>query len=116
MDKPYPGLEPFLKEVETQLSSERLLIDRADLLSYSYDFSPFAFRYVPDAVYLVESRDEVIELVRIASSYKVPLTPRGASTSVTGSPLPVKGGVVVDFSRMSKIKDISSTSRETPVR
>ncbi len=109
------NIDSFLKEVETQLSSERLLTDNADLLSYSYDFSPTPFRYIPDAVYLVEEKEEVIELVRLASKYEVYLTPRGASTSVTGSPLPVKGGMVVDFSHMSRIKDISRSSREVVV-
>ncbi len=109
------NIELFLKEVERYLPPERLLTDRADLLSYSYDFSPIPFKYIPDAAYMVEEKEEVVELVRLASRRGICLTPRGASTSVTGSPLPVKGGMVVDFSRMSKVKDISHSSREVVV-
>lgn len=47
--------------------------------------------------------EEVSELLRWASRYNVPVTPRGAGTNLTGSTVPLYGGLVIDLSRMNHI-------------
>ena len=54
--------------------------------------------------------DEVCEVVRIASTFKVPLVPRGGGTGTQGGTLALYGGISVDLSRMTRILDIDETS------
>jgi len=61
---------------------------------------------IPGAVVQPETEEELVGLMRWASRHSIPLTPRGKATSGYGGVLPVKGGVVVDFYRMSNIKSI----------
>ncbi|MCX8204670.1 MAG: FAD-binding protein [Candidatus Nezhaarchaeota archaeon] len=92
----------FLRKVAGE---DRVVADRVSLLCYSSDMSPFT--YTPDAVVFPKSRDEVVEIVKYANENKVPIIPRGAGTSVTGAILPRRGGVVVDFTKMNSIKEVS---------
>ena len=54
--------------------------------------------------------EEVREVVRIASTFKVPLVPRGGGTGTQGGTLALYGGISVDLSRMNRILDIDEES------
>jgi len=55
---------------------------------------------------LCESRAEVELVLRLCAEHRVPVTPRGAGTGMTGGALPVRGGVVLSTERMTKILEI----------
>lgn len=69
----------------------------SDLVSYGFDAS-FG-QYMPDYVVQVLSTEDVQNVVKLADEYIIPIYARGASTSLSGGALPVKGGIVVDFSQ-----------------
>jgi alkyldihydroxyacetonephosphate synthase len=56
------------------------------------------------------STEEVREIVRLASTFKVPLVPRGGGTGTQGGTLALYGGISVDLSRMNRVLDIDETS------
>jgi alkyldihydroxyacetonephosphate synthase len=56
------------------------------------------------------STEEVCEIMRIASTFKVPLVPRGGGTGTQGGTLALYGGISVDLSRMTRIVDLDETS------
>ncbi|MCR1872745.1 FAD-binding protein [Mammaliicoccus lentus] len=88
------------KEIEQRLReifADRLLMDVSDLVSYGFDAS-FG-QYMPDYVVQVLSTEDVQNVVKLADEYIIPIYARGASTSLSGGALPVKGGIVVDFSQ-----------------
>lgn len=74
----------------------RILRNMEDLWSYSFDASFGS--YMPDFVVQVISAKEVSEVLKIANKEKIPVTPRGSASSLSGGPLPVKGGIVLDVS------------------
>jgi glycolate oxidase len=84
--------------------SERLLTNRQDLASYSYDAS-FGI-YYPEIVVRPNTTQEVSSVVKLANQYHIPVYPRGQATSLSGGPLPVEGGIVLDLSKMDKTLDI----------
>lgn len=95
MDSRFPL---FLKAIEQKIGDrERILLERADRASYSYDAS-FGV-YMPDVVIQPIAASEVADVMKLANQYQVPVYPRGQGTSLSGGPLPVKGGVVLDFCR-----------------
>src|SRR5699024_135243 len=86
------------KEIEQRLReifADRLLMDVSDLVSYGFDAS-FG-QYMPDYVVQVLSTEDVQNVVKLADEHIIPIYARGASTSLSGGALPVKGGIVVDF-------------------
>ncbi len=99
--------ETALKELE-KLLGDRLLIGD-DVVSYAYDASSvFA---LPQAVALPETKEEVIEILKLADFYEFAVTPRGAGTSTTGGPVALTGGLVVSFARMNRILELNLEER-----
>ena len=60
--------------------------------------------FLPTAVVFPKDDAAIETLLRLANKYRVPVTPRGAGTSTTGSACPVEGGWVLDLSRRKKIQ------------
>jgi glycolate oxidase len=98
----------LLAELETILGKERCLTAPEDRTAYSYDM--FA-RGLPDLVVLPENTREVSAVLSLAAQNRIPVTPRGAGTSLTGGPVPVNGGMVMAMTRMNRILEISVTDR-----
>jgi glycolate oxidase len=67
----------------------------------SFDSSKLSYEY--NALIRARSEDDVRETLKLANKYKIPVTPRGTGTSLTGSASPVKGGWVLDVSLMKRI-------------
>ena len=70
---------------------------------YSHDEMPIYGKFAPEAVCEVESTEEVSAILKLCNEHQIPVTPRGAGTSLTGSSVPIHGGVVVCTARMDKI-------------
>lgn len=66
---------------------------------------------MPELVVLPETTEEVSRILSLAHMHKIPVTPRGAGTSLTGGPVPVKGGIVMAMTRMNKVLEISVEDR-----
>lgn len=81
---------------EAILDHKRILFNPEDLYSYSFDAS-FG-THLPEFVVQVKSTEEVSKVMKIANQEKIPVTPRGQASSLSGGPLPVKGGIVLDVS------------------
>jgi len=75
----------------------------------SRDASPVVGR--AEAVVSPRDTREVQRLVEWARRHRIPLTPRGSGTSLDGESVPVQGGVVVDLSRMDRLRQIHVSDR-----
>ncbi|MBW2109324.1 MAG: FAD-binding protein [Deltaproteobacteria bacterium] len=80
-----------------------------DLVSFSSDASKFQHR--PDGAVWPQNTDQVASIMKLATEYGLPVTPRGAGTSLTGTAVPQRGGIVLDMSRMNKILKIAIEDR-----
>lgn len=96
-----PFTADHLQELQALFGEKRVLWQEHDLYSYSFDAS-FGL-YKPDAVVQPLTTQEVASLVRFANVHLIPLTPRGHSSCLSGGPLPVQGGVVVDMTHMNQM-------------
>ena len=61
----------------------------------------------PDAVAYPTSTDEVRAIVEICHQHSCPIIGWGTGTSLEGHTLAVRGGVTVDFSRMTAVLEVS---------
>ncbi len=80
-----------------------------DLIAYAYDGGEHSHR--PEAAVWPRTTEQVSAVMKIANQHLIPVTPRGAGTGICGSAVPIKGGLVLDLSRMNKILEISIEDR-----
>jgi D-lactate dehydrogenase (cytochrome) len=60
----------------------------------------------PEAVIWPTSPKEVAEILKYANANLIPVTGWGSGSSLEGNPIPIKRGIVLDFSQMNHILDI----------
>ncbi|MFW6054815.1 MAG: FAD-binding oxidoreductase [Thermodesulfobacteriota bacterium] len=84
-----------------------------DLRCYSYDLYARSF---PELVVLPKDEAEIVKVLSIAHEENIPVTPRGAASSLTGASVPLKGGLSLGLAGMNRILDISSTDRTARVQ
>ncbi len=71
--------------------------------------------YYPEAVVRPNTSNQISELMRLCNSYKIPVTPRGAGTGLSGGALPVKGGLVISMERFNAIIEIDERNLQATV-
>lgn len=59
-----------------------------------------------EALVFALSSEEVSGILRYANANHIPVTPRGAGTNLVGSTVPLKGGIILDLSRMNRILEL----------
>ncbi|MCS6916625.1 MAG: FAD-linked oxidase C-terminal domain-containing protein [Chitinophagales bacterium] len=59
--------------------------------------------YCPDAVVLPSEAGQISRILAYCSERRIPVTPRGAGTGLSGGALPVFGGLVLSTERMNRI-------------
>jgi glycolate oxidase len=95
----------IIAEITRIVGQENIFSDRVECLCYSRDMS--VHQGTPDAVIFPKSTDHVSSIMKVAHSQKIPVTPRGTGTSVTGAVLPVRGGLLLDLHLMNNILEIN---------
>src|SRR5215467_700224 len=108
------GLDAMLAPLEQQLP-DRVSRRPADLAAAARDASSLPPAR-PDAVVWPLSTDEVVAVVRLAAEHGIPLTARGAGSSLEGNPIPVHGGIVLDLSRMDHIVAVHAEDLQVTVQ
>jgi len=79
-----------------------VLIDEESLYNYSHDETE-DLHFLPDVVIKPASAEEISAILKICNQYKIPVTPRGAGTGLSGGALPHLGGVLLSVERLNKI-------------
>ncbi len=94
----------ILKQLAQIVGAKHLLTSPEELACYSFDGTGQSF--MPEAVALPESASQIASLLQLANTRRFPVIPRGAGSGMTGGALPVRGGLVIAFSRMNRILEI----------
>lgn len=89
---------------------ENVLSNPDELLVYECDGLP-QHKHRPRAVVFPSSTGETSAIMRELARAKVPFTPRGAGTGLSGGALALNSGVVIEFARMRKILRIDVENR-----
>jgi glycolate oxidase len=66
--------------------------------------------FLPDIVIKPRTAEEISAVMKICNEFKIPVTPRGAGTGLSGGALPHVGGVVISFQRMNTILEIDEAN------
>ncbi len=66
--------------------------------------------FPPDVVVKPKTPEEIIDIVKIANEFRIPITPRGGGTGLSGGALPVHGGILISMEKLNNIIDIDTVS------
>ncbi len=100
--------EGFISRLRKSTAAE-ILTQPADCWPYGYDNS--RLHTAPDAVVFARDHEQVVATVRVCRDRRVPVTARGRGTGTTGAAVPVRGGVVISFERMTGILALDPANR-----
>jgi glycolate oxidase len=104
----------LIRELQKTLGIASVLHKPEDLLLYEYDGSVEAAR--PNCVVFPKCKEDVLDIVGLASRFETPLVGRGAGTGLSGGALARKGGILVVFSRMNRILEIDAPNQRARVQ
>ena len=71
---------------------------------------------LPDAVAFVETTEEAAQLLALCNAEHVPIVAWGGGTSLEGHVTPVRGGITLDLSRMTKVLAVSQADMDCRVQ
>jgi glycolate oxidase len=104
----------LLSRLVEALGADAVKSQPEDLSVYSFD--AYTEGSLPAAVVLPSSTAEVSAAVKIAREFGEPIVPRGAGTGLCGGASPMRGGVVVAFTRMNRIVELDLAHRRARVQ
>ncbi|MCL4542864.1 MAG: FAD-binding oxidoreductase, partial [Deltaproteobacteria bacterium] len=96
--------QELINELKGLLGKSRVLHETEELLCYSYDATSKEF--MPDVVVFPLSSNDISGIVKLCLKYNIPVVGRGSGSGFSGGSLPLKGGVVVSFTKMNHILEI----------
>ena len=79
--------------------------DEESLNNYAHDETE-NLHFLPDIVIKPGTAEEISQIMIICNEHKIPVTPRGAGTGLSGGALPHLGGVLLSMERMNSIIEI----------
>jgi glycolate oxidase len=101
----------IINSLESILGKSNVLTDYEDRYAYAYDATAIGEAlYLPDVVVLPENKDQICQIVKIASENDIPIVTRAAGTNLVGGCIPLKGGIIVHLSKMNKILNIDKNN------
>jgi len=103
----------FIKDLTKIVGKENILADLKDLIAYSYDAT--MRQEMPDVIVFSRSTEQVSAIMKLAHQGKIPVVPRGAGTNLSGGTIPLKGGIIIETSRMNRILEINTANRRAVV-
>jgi glycolate oxidase len=92
----------IINDLEKIVGRGDVLTKKVDLASYAYDGTT-SWIHEPDVVVFPTSAQEIAAILKLANKHKIPVTPRGGGTNVSGGSVPIKGGIVLCTTKMNKI-------------
>ncbi|MDR3230400.1 MAG: FAD-binding oxidoreductase, partial [Synergistaceae bacterium] len=108
-----PVTEEVVRAFVSILGPSGVTVDREKCLAYSTDqtIPRFEEEYRADVVCFPENTAQVSAILRYANEHRIPVTPRGAGTGLSGGAVPACGGIVLSMERMNAILEIDKENR-----
>ena len=73
-----------------------------------YSFDSTFQNHLPDVVVKPHTVEEAAAVVKIANRYHIPLTVRGAGTCLSGGPVALEGGILMEMTAFKRIIEINA--------
>ncbi|MFH1005886.1 MAG: FAD-linked oxidase C-terminal domain-containing protein [Candidatus Latescibacterota bacterium] len=103
--------EQTIKQFESIVEGS-IVRDPEQMEPYAHD--EYALRDIwhsPEIVLRPKSDRQIVEILKLAHSENIPVTPRGSGTGLCGGCVPIHGGIVLSLENMDKIVEIDGKNR-----
>lgn len=98
----------LISDLKKNIPVSNVLDTLEERYAYAQDATNIkVIKNLPDAVVFVENTEQVQTVVKLANKYHIPIICRGAGTNVVGACVVEHGGIILNFSKMNKIINIS---------
>ncbi len=104
----------IIDQLRSLLGPDSVISEPDELLVYECDAYTLE-KHLPAIVVLPRTTEQVAAVVKLCAEHKVPIIPRGAGTSLSGTVLAVNGGVMIALTRMTRILEIDYANRRALV-
>lgn len=95
----------ILSELEKIVGPSNIFTDETTRKTYGHDETE-DLSFPPHVVVKPANTKEVSEILKISNTYKIPTTPIGARTGLSGGALSIYGGIGISMERFNKIIEI----------
>ncbi len=97
--------EEIVQDLTGIVGEAHLFTDLESLNNYAHDETE-NLHFLPAVVVKPRTAEEVSAIMKICNAHKIPVTPRGGGTGLSGGALPHLGGVLLSTERMNSILEI----------
>jgi len=95
----------YIDSLKKIVGDDFVFTDDESLDKYAHDETE-NLHFLPALVVKPRTTEEISAIMRLCNSNKIPVTPRGAGTGLSGGALPQLGGVLLSTERMNTILEI----------
>src|SRR5882724_7605689 len=95
----------LLQQFKSIVGDQYVRTDEETLANYGHDETEDLL-FLPDVVLRPRTAEEISAIMTICHQHRIPVTPRGAGTGLSGGALPHLGGVLLSTDRMNTILHI----------
>lgn len=113
--------KPFQKLNESHIAELRRIVgdafvftDRDVLADNAHDYTE-DLRFFPEVVVKPRTSQEISSILQLCNRERIPATPRGAGTGLSGGALPVFAGIIISTERMNEILSIDERNLQATV-
>ncbi|MEA5073946.1 MAG: FAD-binding oxidoreductase [Eubacterium aggregans] len=99
----YNPVTPEIIEAIQAAAPGHVLVGDAINEDFCHDEMSIYGKAMPDVVVEATTTEEVAAVMTICNENKIPVTPSGARTALTGGPVSLLGGVMISTTKMNKI-------------
>ena len=104
----------ILAAIENAIGATNVFVDDESLANYAHDETE-DLKYFPEVVVKPKDTAGVAAVLKICNEFKVPVTPRGGGTGLSGAALPIFGGVLLSMEKFKSIINIDTENLQATV-
>jgi len=98
----------MIEELRSIVGGENIITEKDEMEDYAHDemAHEIAITHYPDIVVKPDSTEKVSRILRLANANRIPVTPRGAGTGLSGGCAPIFGGIVLSLELFDDIIEV----------
>ena len=104
----------WIESLEKIIGKEIIFTDPEILSNYASDYTE-DISCLPHVVIKPNTTSDISKVLAFCNEHKIPVTPRGAGTGLSGGSIPVKGGISLSMEKFDRILEIDEENFQATV-
>ncbi|MHB8402671.1 MAG: FAD-binding oxidoreductase [Bacteroidia bacterium] len=111
----YTKITPPIIEQLKQIVGQDFVFTTPDKLEHYGRDETENLLFMPEVVVKPNTPQQIADILKIANTHVIPVTPRAAGTGLSGGALPIKGGIILSVERFNKILALDERNLQATV-